>query len=243
MSQLDNIQFKLSKGTTSWLEYEFSCDRGNLFNEKYLSFPIGNILNSITDCMVLTEINHPAIKKLKVGRPLQIDFVLHEKGSKSKWKYVVESKWTGTTEPKLEDIFWDLIRLQNIFEYQKDAKCYFVFSGFLKKLKTSKISPLFTEAKDGPSKSKVSLITRSRSFYKIELKHLDKTTKKNLNEKKNKYGQFKMFSEIVIRTPHIFPIFDIDKKEEIKGIINMSLFTCAFEVMKPNANKRIPFIL
>ena len=184
MSQLDNIQFKLSKGTSSWLEYEFACDRGNLFNEKYLSFPIGNILNSITDCMVLTEINHPVIKELKIGRPLQIDFVLHEKGKKPNWKYIVESKWTGTTEPKLEDIFWDLIRLQNIFEFHNNAKCYFVFSGFIKKIKNSKISPLFTQTEGGPSTSSKSLISRSRAFLKFELKHLDKRTKGKLNEKK-----------------------------------------------------------
>jgi len=242
MSQLDNIQYKLSKGVNSWLEYEFTCDRGNLFNEKYLSFPIGNILNSVTDCLVLTEINHPAVKELTVGRPLQIDFILSEKGNKSSWKYAVESKWTGITEAKFDDIIWDLIRLQNIFHYQDEIKCYFVFAGFLKTIKASKISALFKKTNKDGTTFESDLIKKNSVYNKFELKHLDETTKRNINKRKEKYSDFKLYSEIVIKQPHTFPIFDLNDMTSGTGIKNMSLFASAFEVIRPNKNKGIPKI-
>lgn len=242
MSQLNNIQYKLSKGVNAWLEYEFACDRGNLFNEKYLSYPIGNILNNVTDCLVLTELNHPSVSKLKVGRPLQIDFVLSEKTNKRNWQFAIESKWTGITKPKFEDIIWDLIRLQNIFNILPNIKCYFVFSGFIKTLRESKIDILFKVPNDIEHKNKKSLIKRKRSNFNFELKYLDKTTKKNINKKNKEYEDFKLYSEIAIRPPHVFPIFDLNDLSKSKGVKNMSLFTCAFEILKPNQNKGIPKI-
>ena len=89
MSNLQNIAKRLSRGTSGWLLYEFSCNRGYLFNEKYLSYPIGNILNNLTKYQLLTEVNHPFRNLGGRGRPLQVDFVLQDKYNKvdGEWKF------------------------------------------------------------------------------------------------------------------------------------------------------------
>ena len=34
---------RLTEGTGGWLQYEYQCNRSELFSEKYLSVPIGGI--------------------------------------------------------------------------------------------------------------------------------------------------------------------------------------------------------
>ncbi len=112
MSNLKNIQRKLSEGVSGWLLFEFNCYRGLLFNEKYLSYPVGQILNSITEYKTSTEINHPCSNNSR-GRPLQVDFVLTDE--EINWKYAFESKWIGDSTISLGSVLWDLIRLQNVW--------------------------------------------------------------------------------------------------------------------------------
>lgn len=131
MSNLKNIQRKVSEGVSGWLLFEFNCFRGYLFNEKYLSYPVGQILNSITEYKTLTEMNHPCSNNGK-GRPLQVDFVHIDKTAK--WKYAFESKWIGNTMISLGSMIWDLIRLQNLDNHHSEIRSYFILSGFDKKI-------------------------------------------------------------------------------------------------------------
>ena len=67
MGNLNNVQRRLAEGTSSWLLFEFHCQRGDLFSEKYLSVPVGQVLAGLYPGRVKAEENHPyLIKKIKV---------------------------------------------------------------------------------------------------------------------------------------------------------------------------------
>lgn len=107
--------------------YEYHNFRAQLFSEKYLTTPIGNILAGIYNQNVVAEFNHPVLQSHKkgLGRPPQIDFVIREGDN---IKISVESKWLNKTQIGVADIIWDMIRLEIIAE-KYDAKCYFVLAG------------------------------------------------------------------------------------------------------------------
>jgi hypothetical protein len=133
MSNLKNIQRRISEGVSGWLLFEFNCERGYIFSEKYLSYPLGQILNSITEYKTRIEINHPCGNQGK-GRPLQVDFaLLNDQGD---WMYAFESKWIGNNTISLGSMMWDLIRLQNLFRHQPGLKCYFILAGLEKGIKS-----------------------------------------------------------------------------------------------------------
>ncbi|MDL5511179.1 hypothetical protein QSE00_05095 [Arenibacter sp. M-2] len=224
MSNLNNIQRKISEGVSGWLLFEFHCFRGLLFSEKYLSYPIGQILNSITDFKTQAEINHP-LGNGGQGRPLQVDFVLSEK---AEWKYAVESKWIGHSTISLASLIWDLIRLQNLFSSHSNLKCYFLLAGFDKKIET-----LFSEIdiyynKESNKKNEITKISQSKLTF--NLNKLDSTTKKYVNEKISKYPKFKLYSKISCKPAHKYPNSET---------YNMSFSTYTFEVLKPDETLKI----
>lgn len=225
MSNLVNIQRKISEGVSGWLLFEFNCFRGYLFNEKYLSYPIGQILNSITEYKTLTEINHPCSNGGQ-GRPLQVDFVLTD--DTSKWKYAFESKWVGNTMISLGPVIWDLIRLQNLHTFHSDIKCYFVLSGFEKKINI--LLQDFDICYDKDSQKKNDIVEINSTFLNFNLFKLDDTTKAYLNDKIKKYPNFKLYSKIRCRPAHRFPKNDI---------INMTFSTYIFEILKPDKTHKI----
>lgn len=225
MSNLENIQRKISEGVSGWLLFEFNCFRGYLFNEKYLSYPIGQILNSITEYKTLTEINHPCSNSGQ-GRPLQVDFVLSDE--KSKWAYAFESKWIGNSMISLGSVIWDLIRLQNLDKHHQDIRCYFILAGLDKK-----INVLFEDFEiyyDKNSKKKNEIAKANSTFLIFDLFKLDSLTKSYVNEKMKKYPNFKLYSKIRCRPAHRFPKNDI---------INMTFTTYIFEVLKPDGTHKI----
>ncbi|MFI5453641.1 hypothetical protein ACHMWN_15990 [Pedobacter sp. UC225_61] len=127
-----NISRKLAEGVAGWLFYEFHSRRYELFSEKYLTAPIGNILHGQFDRKVIAEYNHPILTAAKKtpGRPPQLDFVIVDKGLIT---VAVESKWIGQTSVSVADIIWDMIRLE-LISNQTGAKCYFILGGQKKKL-------------------------------------------------------------------------------------------------------------
>src|SRR4051812_13014047 len=113
MSNLNNVQRRLSEGTASWLMYEFHCQRGDIFSEKYLATPVGQILASRYPGRVKTEENHPVLAGAgTVGRPPQVDFVMTNVDGT--YSAVVESKWTGRSAISIGQLLWDLLRLELI---------------------------------------------------------------------------------------------------------------------------------
>lgn len=225
MSNLTNFQRKLSEGITGWLTFEFYCFRGKIFSEKYLSYPIGQILNSIGELRTSTEVNHPK-NTSKVGRPLQVDFVL-KKDNSEEWEYAIESKWIGDTTITISSIIWDFIRLQNLHENNPKLKSYFVLSGFQKKIKILlEQLPLLYEGENKSSK----YVDVNSHYITLNLKYLDEATKLFVNDKIKKYSGFKLYSKIKLRPAHVFPR---------KDIINMTFSTYVSEVIKPDKTKII----
>lgn len=225
MSNLKNIQRKISEGVSGWLLFEFNCFRGYLFNEKYLSYPVGQILNSITEYKTLTEINHPCTN-VGQGRPLQVDFVLTDE--KSKWKYAFESKWIGNSMISLGSVIWDLIRLQNLDKHHQDIRCYFILAGFDKKINILLEDFDICYDKDTEKKNEIAKV--NSTFLIFDLFKLDDSTKTYINDKIKKYPSFKLYSKIRCRPAHRFPKNDV---------INMTFTTYIFEVLKPDETHRL----
>jgi hypothetical protein len=218
MSNLKNIQRKISEGISGWLLFEFNCERGLIFNEKYLAYPVGQILNSITEYKTRTEINHPCANEGK-GRRLQVDFVLMD--NNKDWKFAFESKWIGNTSISLASIIWDLIRLQNLFNHHQTLRSYFILAGFEKKLKLLLSTYNITLS---PTSQNIASITKvNPTFLTFDLFKLDQHTKDRINDLADKYPNMALHSKIRCRPAHKFPK---------KDIVNMSFSTYIFEIMK-----------
>jgi hypothetical protein len=121
---------KLSRGISGWLLFEHSCYRGPVFSEKYISYPIAQILNTEFGTKVHSEVKHPILaKNIKGrGRRPEIDFgVVEDDGTIS---VAIESKWIceAVTNVTVEKILWDLIRLCMLGNDSKTS-CYFILAG------------------------------------------------------------------------------------------------------------------
>lgn len=222
MSYLQNFQRKLSEGVSSWLTYQFSCNRGNLFNEKYLSYPIGNILQGLTDYSVKAEVNHPMANNGSKGRPLQVDFVLFSKDEIAKWEVAIESKWVGRSNVSMNDFYWDLVRLQNLHLTHPGVKTYFLIAGFDKKLDSMLEGFDIFLSKNRKVIIKNEIAVQNRSFLKFKLSKIKKHQVKSINEKIEKYDNFQLYDLIICRPAHIYP----DTRTH-----NMCLSTIVFEVL------------
>lgn len=106
-----HIARKLSEGVASWLRFEFHCLRGHLFEEKYLAYPIGQILFAEYGNKLVSEYDHPLLTEHKVGpgKKPKMDFAVLQNDNII---LSLEAKWAGKTTLKVEDLIWDLIRLE-----------------------------------------------------------------------------------------------------------------------------------
>src|SRR5262249_8205570 len=133
--ELMNYARLLTEGVGSWLHFEYLCDRSGLFSEKYLAHPIGQILSARSANRTIAEYKHPVLAPLAkgAGRRPEVDFVICE--SYPTISLAVESKWVGQSEPSVESILWDLIRLE-LIAHQEEARCFFVLGGKRSALET-----------------------------------------------------------------------------------------------------------
>jgi hypothetical protein len=224
MSNLDNVQRRLAEGTSSWLLFEFNCKRGDLFSEKYLATPIGQILAGLFPGRIKAEINHPALISTKqAGRPPQLDFVVINEADE--WEATIESKWVTSTPISLALIIWDLLRLEILVYKNLCKNTYFVLSGFSKKMDFLKETHFY----DSSNRS-TSLITqmKSQSIY-LDLTKLDSKIKSKINEKINKYPGLTIPQVMRFDLPHSFPI----------NQINMTFRTIVWKVNTFNKRPRI----
>ena len=123
------IERKLAEGVAGWLLYEFQCNRSELFNERYLSTPISNILHSFYKAPVHAEVLHPVLAPLKSGKPgrrPEIDFAVIEAWPTA--KCFVETKWLGKSMLSAEEIIWDLLRLELVAS-KTGAEAVFLIAG------------------------------------------------------------------------------------------------------------------
>jgi hypothetical protein len=118
----------LAHGVGSWLQYEQACGHSGLFSEKYLAQPIGHILSGRSGNRALAEYAHPVLVKTArgPGRRPAIDFAICNPYPKV--EIGVESKWIGKTQPDVESIVWDLMRLE-LLVHHEGARCFFVLGG------------------------------------------------------------------------------------------------------------------
>jgi len=125
-----NLAKKLSRGLSGWLLFEHSCHRGPVFSEKYLSYPIAQILNTEFGIKVHAEIPHPILGQNIIGRGRrpEIDFGVIEDDKTI--SLAIESKWINenVTNVTVEKILWDLIRLAMLGNNAKTT-CYFILAG------------------------------------------------------------------------------------------------------------------
>jgi hypothetical protein len=127
----------LARGVGAWVQYEWACDHSGLFSEKYLAQPIGHILAGQSKNRASAEYTHTILSAHIKGpgkRPA-VDFVVFSKYPKI--EIAVESKWFGKTSVPVEDIVWDLVRLELLAH--EGARCFFVFGG-----KRRNLSKLFS---------------------------------------------------------------------------------------------------
>ncbi len=118
----------LTQGVGAWLHFENACGRSELFSEKYMASPIGQILYARSGNRVHAEVKHPVLAKLAKGpgRRPEIDFAVYDQHPKV--SIAVESKWIGSTTPSVKSILWDLIRLEMIAHHEK-SRSFFVLGG------------------------------------------------------------------------------------------------------------------
>lgn len=123
----------LTYGVGSWLHFETACDRSGLFNEKYLTAPVGQILSARSGNRTLAEWKHPTLAQEKAGpgRRPEVDFYVP--ATVEMPALAVETKWAGRTLPSTRDILWDLIRLEMIAHHQ-NARCFLLLAGTRERL-------------------------------------------------------------------------------------------------------------
>ncbi|WP_448702378.1 hypothetical protein ACFGVR_08500 [Mucilaginibacter sp. AW1-3] len=128
-----NIERRLTEGVAGWLFFEDHCNKSGLFSERYMSFPIGQILNSVYGSHVHAEYIHPVLSQYSLGRGAKpkIDFAVLN--AQHQPELAIETKWIGQTIPSVESILWDLIRLETLSR-QLNTNCIFMLGGRRKDL-------------------------------------------------------------------------------------------------------------
>lgn len=146
---MTNFAKLLTGGVAGWIEFERACNRSGLFNEKYLTSAVGQILAARTGNRVEAEFTHPVLAPLKQGpgRRPQVDFVVRDENGKI--CLAVESKWAGRTIPSTKEILWDLIRLE-LIAHHESARCVFLLAGTGARLKAIFDHPAFSDAGTKP---------------------------------------------------------------------------------------------
>jgi hypothetical protein len=221
MSNLNNVQRRLAEGTSSWLLFEFHCKRGDLFSEKYLTVPVGQILTGLFPGQIKSEVNHPLLSGSGAGRPPQLDFVVV---NGTNWEVVIETKWVGKTSLSMAQIIWDLMRLE-ILARQNNAVCYFILSGFNKK-----IIPILEHTHFNSKNPTAPALTKLTSTkITIDLSKLPQTVKDSLNLKMSKYPTC-LFSEVIsCDLPHFYP----------ENNINMSFKTLVWKINPYTKSRKV----
>jgi hypothetical protein len=197
MGNLNNVQRRLSEGTASWLLFEFHCQRGDIFSEKYLATPVGQILASRYEGRIKTEENHPVLAGVGlVGRPPQVDFVVTK--ADGSYAVVVESKWAGRSTISISQLLWDLLRLE-LIAYQSHAECYFVLGGFKKK-----VQPLLGQTHFGLHP--VNPITKKqKTNISIRIENLSDSIRAVLRKRMQNYPTVQFPNVLSCDFPHYYP--------------------------------------
>lgn len=186
-----------------WLLYEFHCMNADMFDEKYLTQPIGNILKAKYGNRVDAEFNHPILNQGKKGRgrPPQIDLVI--KNDQNQLIAAVESKWYGDSPVNIKDIMWDLVRLE-IVRHQYGIPCFFVMGGMKKRLNNLFTSKTFLEPNaKGEERPLLTTENHGRNFFVFT----NPSSKRNqlIKDKFEQYPDLTIPEKISVQNPSYYP--------------------------------------
>jgi hypothetical protein len=160
---------KLAEGVAGWLMYEFQCDRSELFNERYLSTAVSDVLNSIYGEKIHAEFVHPTLAGHTAGpgRRPEIDFAVVADWPKP--LCVVETKWMGKNLLSADEIIWDLLRLE-LAAFNSDCDAFFVVAGRSKYFNKFFASKAFlgTKNKKGKYRRLLKLDKRKNARLRID---------------------------------------------------------------------------
>lgn len=143
MSQNKSRLKNILRAISYWLNFEKICRKENLFNEKYLSYPIGQYLRTRFTKGLRTEYQHPFLTSKKVGSKPKIDFIIKEKIEGNECiKIAIETKWISESSTLLKDCLKDILRLALLADNCSNISCYFIvcgrYSNWLSKIKNNK---------------------------------------------------------------------------------------------------------
>ncbi len=158
-----NLARIISAGLGGWLQFEFACGRSGLFDERYLSVAIAQILGGTLGGRILSEFDHPILNRYMAGpgRRPAIDFVFCE--DYPKISVAVEAKWASSSHATVENIIWDLVRLEQVAHYH-EAACFFVLAGKRADLERLFLSEKF-QGRKGPFARGPILNVRSNAVH------------------------------------------------------------------------------
>jgi len=158
----------LAQAVGAWLQYEFACNRSNLFNERYLSVAIADALYAMHKDEVRSEFLHPVLAPHKTGpgRRPEVDFATVRKYPEV--TSVVESKWVGPEGLAAADVLWDLLRLE-LIAHASHVPAYFVMAGRRKHLEKFFHSKAFSGSPTSAGKYRYLLKLDHRSVGAIRV--------------------------------------------------------------------------
>jgi hypothetical protein len=113
---------KIGEGLAAWLTFEQRCGRTDLFSEKSLAHPLGQLLQYRYSGRVYAEVEHPVLAPLKKGpgQKPRIDFAMV--GSAGLYDLIVETKWVSQSPSLLCDLLRDVVRLDLLLgTYAREA--------------------------------------------------------------------------------------------------------------------------
>jgi hypothetical protein len=192
----------LARGVGAWVQYEWACDHGGLFSEKYLAQPIGHILAGRSRNRAQAEYTHSVLSSHMKGsgkRPA-VDFVVFDKYPHV--EIAVESKWFGKTSVSITDIVWDLVRLELLAN--EGARCFFVLGGQRKSLDALFANNAF--AKGSANRQRRPFLRHdSNTIHTIAIGPIDQKKLGALSPFYEKFPDLRFPSSIVTRRSAPFP--------------------------------------
>ena len=173
-----------------------------MFEEKYLANPIGQILYAEYGEKVVSELNHPLLTEHTVGRGKRpkMDFAVVNDGNVT---LSLESKWAGNTPLKIDDIIWDLVRLELLASHYL-TKSIFLLAGKKKKLQALFASNSFL----APHKSRSPRPILKTGEYKSLGLRIDNPPEQRINVIKRlvqKFPDIEMPAKVSSGQPFVFP--------------------------------------
>ncbi|MGV1794165.1 hypothetical protein [Rhizobium sp. A37_96] len=197
----------LAQALGSWLQFEYALGRRGLFNERYMSGAISQVLSYRFKCGISAEHRHPTLSAMVAGRPgakPAVDFAAIE--TFPNVKALVESKWLNKSGVTVQSIVWDLIRLEMV-AHAENAEAYFILAGRRDRMKKvfESVRYHWSDASAVPG----SLLARSGRI-KVPIKDLSPTCRDKLWPWFEKYSTGSFPNQIHLKQPYSYPFNGAD---------------------------------